>query len=72
MDVIRAALDKAMNYITTVGVADVLDILIVAYLIYTAISFVRRSNSYNIAKGLIILFLVLWLSGVLRLTMISI
>ena len=71
MDVIKAALDKAMNYITTVGVADMLDILIVAYLIYTAISFVRRSNSYNIAKGLIILFLVLWLSGVLRLTMIN-
>lgn len=71
MDVIKTALDKAMNYITTVGVADILDILIVAYLIYTAISFVRRSNSYNIAKGLIVLLLALWLSGVFRLTMIN-
>ncbi len=71
MDVIRSALDKVMNYIMTIGISDVLDIIIVAYLIYTAISFVRRTNSYNIAKGLIVLLLALWLSGVFRLTMIN-
>ena len=71
MEAIRTALDKAFNYITTIGVSDIFDILIVAYLIYTAITFVRKTNSSNLAKGLIVLLMALWISGILRLTMIN-
>lgn len=65
------AVGKAINYLMTIGIADFIDIIIVAYLIYKAIWFVRRTNSYNLAKGLIIFLVVLWLSELFRLTMIN-
>jgi len=71
MEVIRTALDKSINYFLAIGVADILDIVIVAYLIYKAIWFIRKTNSYNLAKGLVVLLLALWLSDVFRLTMIN-
>lgn len=61
----------AIRHITTMGVADVIDILIVAYLIYKAIWFVRRTNSYNLAKGLILILVVLGVSEFTHLTMIN-
>lgn len=71
MEAISSGLAKAWNYLMTMGVADILDILIVAYLIYKAIGFVRKTNSYNLAKGLIVLLVVLGLSDIFRLTMIN-
>ena len=65
------AFNHAINYISTIGVFDVIDILIVAYLIYKAIWFVRRTNSYNLAKGLIVFLVVLWISDIFKLTMIN-
>ena len=71
MEAISNAFDRATNYLLTIGVADFIDILIVAYLIYKAIWFVRRTNSYNLAKGLIVIIVVLGLSDIFRLTMIN-
>lgn len=65
------AIGKAVNYLMTIGIADFIDIIIVAYLIYKAIWFVRRTNSYNLAKGLIIFLVALWLSELFKLTMIN-
>ena len=48
-----------------------MDILIVAYLIYKVISLVRKTSSYNLAKGLLVLLIALWLSGIFKLTMIN-
>lgn len=71
MEVITGAVSRATNYMHSIGVADFLDIIIVAYLIYKAILFVRRTNSYNLAKGLILLLGMLWLSEVFKLTVIN-
>lgn len=71
MEAISNAFGRATNYLLTIGVTDFIDILIVAYLIYKAIWFVRRTNSYNLAKGLIIIVVVLGLSDIFRLTMIN-
>lgn len=71
MEAISNAFSRAINYITAMGIADFVDILIVAYLIYTAIWFIRRTNSYNLAKGLIIILVVLGLSDLFSLTMIN-
>lgn len=65
------AISNAFRRVMTIGIADVIDILIVAYLIYKAIWFVRRTNSYNLAKGLILILAVLGLSELLHLTMIN-
>ncbi|MEA4947471.1 MAG: diadenylate cyclase CdaA [Oscillospiraceae bacterium] len=71
MDTIRSILTGSLNYLKTIGFADAVDILIVAYLIYKAIELIRRTNSFKLAKGIIVLLLVLWLSGVFKLTMIN-
>ena len=71
MDAIANLLGTALSYIQTIGIWDAIDILIVAYLIYQAINFVRRTNSKNVARGILILVLLLILSYLLGLTMLN-
>ena len=55
----------------TMGIADFVDIIIVAFLIYRAIWFIRKSNFINLAKGLILLLAALWASEFFGLIMIN-
>ncbi len=71
MDAIANLLGTAISYIKTIGITDAIDILIVAYLIYEVIDFVRRTNSRNVARGILLLVGVFLLSYVLDLTMIN-
>lgn len=71
MTALSNSLSGAINYLLTIRISDFVDIIIVAYLIYKAIWFLRRTNSYNLAQGLLILLVVLWLSEVFRLNMIN-
>ncbi len=71
MEALRTALERSLNLLTTMGWADIIDILLVAYLIYKAIWFVRRTNSYNLAKGIIVFLIVMLLADLLGLKMIS-
>ncbi|MBO5497312.1 MAG: diadenylate cyclase CdaA [Oscillospiraceae bacterium] len=71
MESITNLLSRAGNYLTTIGISDFIDILIVAFLIYRVIMFVKKSNFVNLAKGLLLLLLALWLSGVFGLIMIN-
>ncbi len=71
MDAISNAFRRIFNLMLTIGVADVIDILIVAYLIYKAIYFVRKTNSYNLSKGVVVLFVIFLISDLLHLTMIN-
>ncbi len=70
MDAIRSGLSRALNIFASMGVADILDILIVAFIIYRAIWFVRKTNSYNLAKGILVILVALLLSYVFDLRMI--
>lgn len=71
MEVFTNGLSRSVNYLSTMGISDFLDIIIVAYLIYKAIGFVRRTNSNNLAKGLVVFLLALWGSDIFSLTMIN-
>lgn len=71
METISTALERSVNYMMTIGIADIIDIVIVAYLLYRAIWFVRKTNSYNLAKGLAVLLIVLWISYIFNLKMIN-
>ena len=71
MDAITDVLGKALNILSTMRIFDVIDILIVAYLIYRAIWLVRRTNLFNLTKGLVVLLAVWALAEVFRLNMIS-
>ena len=71
METITNALSRAGSYLTTIGIWDFVDILIVAFLIYRAIWFIRKSNFINLAKGLILILVVLWASEFFGLIMIN-
>lgn len=71
MSALSNSISGAVNYLLTIRISDFIDIIIVAYLIYKAIWFLRKTNSYYLAQGLLILLVVLWLSEVFRLTMIN-
>ena len=71
MEAISNAFRRTFNLMATIGAADIIDILIVAYLIYKAIRFVRRTNSYNLAKGIIVVLVVFLVSDLLHLAMIN-
>ena len=62
---------KLTMLVSTIRFSDIVDILIVAYLIYNVIMLIRKTNSYRLAQGvlLILILIALWLSGVLKLTM---
>ena len=71
MEVIGSALEKATKYLMTIGISDFVDIVIVAYLLYKFIWLARKSNFSNVAKGIVLIIVGLWLSEVLNLTMIN-
>jgi len=55
----------------TVGVTDVLDILIVTYLIYRILSFMRKTNASSVIKGVVTILLVAWVANFFTLTMMT-
>lgn len=71
MEVFSNAIENTVNYLSTMGVSDFVDIIIVAYLVYQSIWWVRRNKSHNLARGIILLLIVLWCSEFFNLTMIN-
>ena len=71
MEKLTNALARAGNYLATMGIADFVDIIIVAFLIYRTIWFIRKSSFINVAKGLILVLLALWASEFFGLIMIN-
>lgn len=65
------SLSNAVNYIKTIGIADAFDILIVGFLIFELLTLIRKTNTLRVTKGIIVILLALWLSGILRLNMIN-
>ena len=64
-------LNNALNVVKSIGISDVVDILIAAFLFYKVIGIIMKTNSMRLAKGVILIFLALWLSGVLKLYVIN-
>ncbi len=71
MESIINIIGTGASYIKTIGIADAIDILIVAYLIFQASVFVRKTNSRNLARGIFLIIIVLIVSTLFGLTMIS-
>ena len=71
MSAFENIISRSLNYVQTIGIADIVDILIVAFLIYRLILLTRKTNSYNLAKGLLLFLIALWMAEILELNMIS-
>lgn len=70
MEQFKNSIFATVHYLLSARVPDLIDILIVAYLIYKLIGLIRRTNSHKIAKGVVIVLLVLWISDWFNLTVI--
>ena len=51
--------------------SDILDILVMAYIIYKVLELLRKTHSTRLAKGIVVLVAMLALSSVMNLTMID-
>ena len=71
MSTLTQFLSTAMNYIKLISISDIIDIVIVAFLIYKLTGVIRKTNLMPVAKGLVVLLAILWLSEVLDLAMIN-
>ncbi len=61
-------LNHIVNVFRTFQFKDLIDILIVAYLIYGALHFIKQTRAGHLMKGLVILFVLILLSNALRLS----
>jgi len=59
-------ISNAINYMKTAQVSDIIDIILVAVLIYVAIGLIRRTNTTRLARGIVFIILALWLSDLLK------
>ncbi|MEE3361952.1 MAG: diadenylate cyclase CdaA [Anaerovoracaceae bacterium] len=55
------------NLVAGVGINDVIDIALVAFLIYKVLGFIRESRAEQLVQGLLILLLATWVSGLFHL-----
>lgn len=58
-------------FIQTIRFTDILDIALVAYLIYRLMLLISRTSTANVAKAIVILMVVLWVSDLLRLNVVN-
>ena len=70
-ETLNEILNSLRNLILTMSVWDLVDIVIIAFIIYKLLMFVRKTNSINVVKGIVFLVLILWLSSLLQLSVIS-
>ncbi len=71
MDSFAGFLNVCKNFIMTLTIFDILDMAIIAYLIYFVTKFLQKTNSTSVFKGIIALIAVMWLSNLLNLSVVS-
>ena len=67
METVLAFLEKIGNYLVLVRFSDILDVVIIAFLVYKLLDLVKSTRAENILKGVVIFLLALWLSEIFHL-----
>lgn len=71
MEKVLAFLESIGNYLLLIRVSDVLDIVIIAFLVYNLLRMVKSTRAENILKGMVAFLLVLWMVDILQLNTIA-
>lgn len=66
MTLIKNFFQEVFRNIPTVGIMDIIDILVVAFLIYEVMRLIRTTSAARVAKGIILLLLLTWFTGVMN------
>ncbi|WP_209343128.1 diadenylate cyclase CdaA [Flavonifractor sp. AGMB03687] len=67
MEGILYLLQQLKAMVTPIGISDIIDILIMAFIIYKLIMLIRRTSSGAVAKGVLVFIVVLWVSSMIGL-----
>ena len=62
MEYFMEAVQRGLGNIRLIGITDVIDILIMAFVIYKLMMLIRRTSSGQVAKGIVLLLAALWVS----------
>jgi diadenylate cyclase len=57
--------------IRTIGVSDILDIAVVAFCIYKAVTFFSRTGAGRVLRGVVLMLLLMWVASLLKLTVVN-
>ncbi|MBO4854560.1 MAG: diadenylate cyclase CdaA [Oscillospiraceae bacterium] len=71
MDKILSVLENIGRYLLLIRPVDILDVAIIAFLIYKLLKLVKSKRAENILKGVAVFLLALWVSQVLQLNAIN-
>lgn len=71
MEGILYLLQEFKGMVTPIGIFDVIDVLIMAFIIYKLIMLIRRTSSGAVAKGILVLIVALWASSLLQLNTVN-
>lgn len=71
MSMIVQYANQMMGYIMTIKMNDIIDIAIIAYLIYRLLMFTRKSQTGQVLKGIILVLIVMWLAYQFKLHVLS-
>lgn len=64
-------IDFITNYVRMIKITDVLDMLLVAFIVYKLITFMSKSASARVIRGVIVLLAAMWLSSILELNVVN-
>jgi len=68
---LKGVFEVAWNYIQMIKITDILDIAIIAFLIYKVITFTVKTNSARGFKGVLLIIVAMWMSSLLSLNVIN-
>jgi len=64
MEIIK---DYLYNFTSGIGLSDVIDIILVAFLVYEILLFIKKTRAEQLVKGIVILVVIMFVSGALHL-----
>jgi len=68
---IATIFDNIRSIVESVGLFDIIDIVIVAMLIYAILSSIRSSSAMRIASAIVVLLLVTWFTGLVKMRVLN-
>lgn len=67
MDFLMELATRAVQYILSIGISDIIDILIIAFLVYQLLMLAKRTSTGGVLRGLALLLAALWISDIAKL-----
>lgn len=71
MNTIARFFDNVRSIVESIGIFDILDIVIVAMIIYAILSAIKSSSAMRIASAIVVLLLVTWLTGLVKMRVLN-